>query len=249
MRRYELKDADWARLAPLLPGKAGDAGRSAADNRLFLNAVLWIARSGAPWRDLPERFGPWNSTYRRFRRWAQKGVWQRVFEAVQDPDLDWAMLDSTSVRAHQHAAGQKSSALAEALGRSRGGFTSKLHVVVDALGNPLRLRLTPGQQADCTVAADLLAGLAVGAVLADKAYDTDALVAGCAQTGAALVVPSKRSRRVARVLDRNLYADRNKVERFFNRLKQYRRLATRYEKTGASFLAFAHCAATLVWLL
>lgn len=107
MRRYELKDADWARLAPLLPGKTGDAGRSAADNRLFVNAVLWIARSGAPWRDLPERFGPWNSVYRRFRRWAQKGVWQRVFEAVQEPDLDWAMLDSTSVRAHQHAAGQK----------------------------------------------------------------------------------------------------------------------------------------------
>lgn len=110
VRRYELKDAEWARLAPLLPGKAGDAGRSAADNRLFVNAVLWIARSGAPWRDLPERFGPWNSVYRRFRRWAQKGVWQRVFEAVQEPDLDWAMLDSTSVRAHQHAAGQKKAA-------------------------------------------------------------------------------------------------------------------------------------------
>lgn len=110
MRRYELKDADWVRLAPLLPGKVGDAGRSASDNRLFVNAVLWIARSGAPWRDLPERFGPWNSVYRRFRRWAQKGVWQRVFEAVQDPDLDWAMLDSTSVRAHQHAAGQKKAA-------------------------------------------------------------------------------------------------------------------------------------------
>jgi transposase len=110
VRRYELKDADWVRLAPLLPGKVGDAGRSAADNRLFVNAVLWIARSGAPWRDLPERFGPWNSVYRRFRRWAQKSVWQRVFEAVQDPDLDWAMLDSTSVRAHQHAAGQKKAA-------------------------------------------------------------------------------------------------------------------------------------------
>ena len=128
-------------------------------------------------------------------------------------------------------------------------MTSKLHVLVDALGNPLRLRVTPGQQADCTVAADLLAGVAVGAVLADKAYDTDALVARIAQTGAAVVVPSKRSRRAARMLDRNLYADRNKVERFFNRLKQYRRLATRYEKTAVSFLAFAHCAATFVWLL
>ena len=144
---------------------------------------------------------------------------------------------------------KKSSAPAEALGRSRGGFTSKLHAVVDALGNPLRLALTPGQQADCTVAADLLAGLAVGAVLADKAYDTDAVVAEITRAGAAVVVPSKRGRRTPRALDHNLYADRNKVERFFNRLKQYRRLATRYDKSAASFLAFAHCAATFVWLL
>jgi putative transposase len=107
MRRYEIKDEEWARLAPLLSGKVGDVGRSAADNRLFLNAVLWIARSGAPWRDLPERFGPWNSVYQRFRRWSKKGVWKQVFEQLQEADLDWLLLDSTTIRAHQHAAGQK----------------------------------------------------------------------------------------------------------------------------------------------
>ncbi|GAB4045564.1 hypothetical protein GCM10028774_66870 [Spirosoma jeollabukense] len=107
MRRYEITDQQWAKMAQLLPGKAGDVGRSATDNRLFINAVLWIARGGAPWRDLPERFGPWNSVYRRFRRWAKAGVWQTVFEELQEPDLDWLMIDSTVVRAHQHAAGQK----------------------------------------------------------------------------------------------------------------------------------------------
>jgi putative transposase len=107
MRRYEIKDYEWIRLEPLLPGKVGDVGRSAADNRLFINAVLWVARSGAPWRDLPERFGNWNSVYQRFRRWSKKGVWQQVFEGLQEPDLDWLLLDSTTVRAHQHAAGQK----------------------------------------------------------------------------------------------------------------------------------------------
>lgn len=164
------------------------------------------------------------------------------------PGLGHARLNQrTSAPARGRA--KKSNAPAEALGRSRGGFTSKLHAVVDALGNPLRLALTPGQQADCGVAADLLKGLAVGAVLADKAYDTNALVAQIRQAGAAVVVPSKRNRRAPRLLDRNLYADRNKVERFFNRLKQYRRLATRYDKTAASFLAFAQCAATFVWLL
>ena len=107
MRRYEITDQQWTKIEPLLPGKAGDVGRSAVNNRLFINAVLWVARSGAPWRDLPERFGPWNSVYRRFRRWAKAGVWQTVFDALQEPDLDWLMIDSTTVRVHQHAAGQK----------------------------------------------------------------------------------------------------------------------------------------------
>ena len=107
MRRYEINDKEWVRLEPLLPGKVGDVGRSAQDNRLFINAVVWIARTGSPWRDLPERFGNWNSVYQRFGRWSKKGVWQRVFEALQDPDLDWLLLDSTMIRAHQHAAGQK----------------------------------------------------------------------------------------------------------------------------------------------
>ena len=106
-RRYEISDENWQRIQHLLPGKAADPGRTAEDNRRFLNAVLWIARSGAAWRDLPERYGNWNTVYRRFNRWSQKGVWQAVFEALQDPDLEWLMIDSTTVRAHQQAAGQK----------------------------------------------------------------------------------------------------------------------------------------------
>ena len=105
MRRFELSDEQWVRVEGLLPGKKGDPGRPAVNSRLFLDAVLWIARTGAPWRDLPERFGPWNSVFKRFNRWAKKGVWQRVFEALQDLDLEWLMVDATIVRAHLHAAG------------------------------------------------------------------------------------------------------------------------------------------------
>ena len=105
MRRHEIKDEDWERVKDRLPGQPGDPGVTAKDNRLFINAVLWIAKTGAPWRDLPERFGPWGSVWKRFDRWAKKGVWQRVFEALRDPDLEWMIIDSTVVRAHQHAAG------------------------------------------------------------------------------------------------------------------------------------------------
>lgn len=106
-RCYEISDKNWERIKDLLPGKASDPGRTAKDNRLFINGVLWIARTGAPWPDLPERFGKYNSVFQRFNRWSKKGVWRRVFEALHDPDLEWLMIDSTSVRAHQHAAGQK----------------------------------------------------------------------------------------------------------------------------------------------
>ena len=105
MRRHEISDEQWDKVKDLLPGKPGDPGRTAQDNRNFLNAVLWIAKTGAPWRDLPERFGSWNSVFQRFNRWAKRGVWARLWDAWKDPDLECLMLDSTVIRAHQHAAG------------------------------------------------------------------------------------------------------------------------------------------------
>jgi transposase len=105
--RHAISDADWARIEHLLPGRPGDPGWTAADNRLFIDAVLYVAKTGIPWRDLPARFGHWNSVWRRFSRWAAKGTWRRVFETLQDPDLEWLILDSTVVRAHPCAAGAK----------------------------------------------------------------------------------------------------------------------------------------------
>jgi transposase len=117
--RHAISDDDWARIQDLLPGQPGQHGKVAKDNRLFLDAVLWIARTGAPWRDLPERFGNWNSTWRRFDRWARKGVWQHVFETLQDPDLEWLILDSTIIRAHPCAAGAPKNGTAAAARTSR----------------------------------------------------------------------------------------------------------------------------------
>ena len=111
MIRRELGDFDWRRIERLVPGKAGDKGRHGEDNRLFVDAVLWVARAGAPWRDLPPQFGNWNSVFQRFRRWAKKGVWERVFKALlENPDFEYLIIDSTIVRAHQHSAGAKGGA-------------------------------------------------------------------------------------------------------------------------------------------
>ncbi len=109
MRRHEISDECWDRIKDLLPGRPGQLGWIAKDNRLFINAVLWIGKTGAPWRDLPERFGKWNSVWKRFDRWSYKGVWLQIFDtlASADPDLEWLILDSTVIRAHQHAAGKK----------------------------------------------------------------------------------------------------------------------------------------------
>ena len=108
VKRYELSSSQWDRIKDLLPGKAGDRGVTARDNRLFVNGVLWVLRSGARWSDLPERYGKYKSVHKRFTRWAKTGIWDRIFDAlVSDADNQYIMLDSTIVRAHQQAASGK----------------------------------------------------------------------------------------------------------------------------------------------
>jgi transposase len=134
------------------------------------------------------------------------------------------------------------------LGRSRGGFSTKIHILVDALGNPVEFILTGGQEADVTQARPLMQGHRAGAVIADKAYDSDAVVGAAKSQGAEAVIPSKKNRNVPRDYDKHLYKERKKVEWFINLLKQYRRVATRYEKTARNFLGFVHVASIIILL-
>jgi len=109
--RTLLSDEVWARIDSVLPGKEGDPGRTASDNRWFVEAVLWIGRTGCPWRDLPKEFGRWHTVYMRFSRWRRKGVWERVAHAVSDEtEIKCVLIDSTIVRAHQHSAGARKKA-------------------------------------------------------------------------------------------------------------------------------------------
>lgn len=115
LHRHDISDDIWFRLKPHLPGSKGNRGRRGEDNRLFLNAVFWKLRTGAPWRDLPGSYGNWNNVWRRFQRWRELGVWEKLLAQVaEDPDFEWLMIDASHIKAHPHAAGAK-------------GGTSRLH--------------------------------------------------------------------------------------------------------------------------
>jgi len=136
----------------------------------------------------------------------------------------------------------------QALGRSRGGFSTKIHGVCDALGNPLGFMLTGGQVADCLQAVPLLQGLHFQALLADKGYDTDTIIAYVEGTGAKAIIPPKSNPLVQRDYDRHLYKERHKIECVFGFLKHYRRIFSRFDKIASRFLAFLHFVAALQWL-
>lgn len=236
--RTLLNDEQWHAIEPHLPAQENSPGRKpVGGNRLFLEAVLFLIRTGIPWRDLPERFGHWNSIYKRLARWAKNGVWATVFAILTEGKLDLseASVDSSSVRAHQHAAGARKAEGDQAIGRSRGGPTTKIHAVTDGLGRLVHFLLTAGNVNDCTQGPELLETVPAENVLGDKAYDTNEIIAIIEGNGGTVVIPSKSNRKVKRPLDTARYKNRNKVERLFCWLKRFRRIATRYEKLSRRY--------------
>ena len=225
---------------------------SVEDCRSFLRAVLWVLRGGMPWRMLPESLGRWNSIFKRFSRWCGSGVWQALHAGcVHAPDLQAVFIDSTVNRAHPCAAGASgSSAEAEALGRSRGGFSTKVHAITDALGNPLDFVLTGGQASDIGQAETLLALTPEGtqAFVGDKGYDADALVLAIEKRGMTAVIPPRGNRSEVRPCDWLVYKERHLIECFFNKIKHYRRIFARYEKRARNYMGFLRFVAALIWL-
>ncbi|WP_369276473.1 IS5 family transposase [Streptomyces sp. R11] len=282
MRRHELTDQEWELLAPLIPRAA--TGRPRASDRQVINGMVYKIRTGISWRDLPERYGPWQTAYTRFRRYALDGVFTRALQQIQAcadavGDIDWLVqIDSTIVRAHQHAAatGRKGGGTSpdepddHALGRSRGGLTTKVHLACDGKGRPLAVLVTPGQRHDSICAQPLLERIRVpragrgrprrrpDQVIADKAYSSRGFRAYLRKRGIAHTIPEKtdqqrhRHNRGSRggrppIFDQQIYRQRNIVERCFNRLKGFRGIATRYEKTATSYEAAVTLASFLIW--
>ncbi|WP_234331366.1 IS5 family transposase [Streptomyces mediolani] len=275
MRRHELSDAEWEFVRPLLPVSL--RGRKRLDDRRVLNGIVWKFRTGTAWRDVPERYGPWATLHTRFRRWAADGTFDRMLRAAQAKadaagDVDWLVsVDSTIVRAHQHAAGARKGGLrGPALGRSKGGLTSKIHLACDGRGRPLAFVVTGGNTNDCTRFTAVIEAIRVPRigpgrprvrpdhVLGDKGYSSKAIRAWLRRKGIAHTIPERadqarnRARRGSRggrppAFDREVYKHRNVVERCFNRLKQWRGIATRYDKTAESYEAAVTLASLLMW--
>ena len=174
MTRKMLRDQDWEIIRPLLPTQKGKQGRPRKDDRLMIEAILWVVRTGAPWRDLPPDFGSWKSVYTRFRTWTRFGVWEILWNVLKkNADHESHILDSTTTKVHQHAMGGIGGKVVHAIGKTRGGWNTKIHAVVDALGHPIDVLITEGQLHDSVPAKGLIKGKTSENVIADKAYDTN----------------------------------------------------------------------------
>ncbi|MDX8468143.1 IS5 family transposase [Mesorhizobium sp. VK23B] len=247
MDRFVLTDAQWAKMEPHCLGKTSDPGRSGKDNRLFIEAVLWIARTGSPWRDLPAHFGNWSTAFRRFSDWRKADVFVKLFEACSDePDMEYAMIDATIVKVHRHGQGAKGGPQSQAIGRSKGGMTTKILALTDALGNLVRFHLMPGHRFDTVGVEPLLQGVDFGGLIADKAFDSDTIVADLNKRGAKIVISQHPRRARPLPLDRQLYTWRHLIENFFCKLKEFKRIALRADKTDKSFAAMIFLAAAVI---
>jgi transposase len=246
MHRHELIDEEWAVIAPLLP--INSRGIERVDDRRVINGIPWRFRTGSSWRDVPERYGRRTTLYNRFSRWRKAGVWiafLMLFQNVMPATCDDRFL--LRPRSPTWCQCKKGGSADPCMGCSRGGLTTKIHALVDADGLPVRLELSAGQAADAPMAEKLLSDMQPGStLLADKAYDTDAIRNFAKQRKCWANVPAQANRKQIFSFSRWVYRQRNLVERFFNRIKQMRGLATRYDRRADNYLAGLKLAATRI---
>lgn len=241
-----ISDNIWLRITPILK----EFRIYFSDKiRLFIEAVLWKLRTGAPWRDLPSEFGPYSNIFNKFNRWSKSALWKKIFEQIRgEIDDEWNFIDSTFVKAHQHSSGSYSSH-SENIGRSVAGNTTKIHMLSDAHGNPINFILSAGQIHDSKMAKELIEVSAAENIIADKAYSSEEIRLKIQTKGAQPIIPKKQNSidKSNTSSDKHLYKIRHLAENLFARLKHFRSIATRYDKTSNNFSSMVYLGCAFIW--
>jgi transposase len=215
----------------------------------MVEAMVYVLRTGIPWRDLPERFGKWSGVYCRWRRWTAAGLWGKLLSAVVCRARGTTrFVDSTHVKLHQDGANPAGGQSGQAIGRTKGGLNTKLTALVDSYGRAIALSVHPGPRNDVRTMDEHACLLRGRTLVADKGFDADGLRARIAYFGGRTCIPRRQKCGGTRPFSRRLYRRRHRVENFWCRLKRHRRLSTRYDKLAFTFFAFAQLAALLDWL-
>lgn len=255
-----ITDELWSDLSPVVEAtkrhKCGQ--RPAVPERMFLEGLLYWARTGIPWRDVPSDFGDWSAMYNRFRRWVSTGRLRRLFETfTANPvfgGVRRVLIDSTVIRAHMHASGARRrhkkigaarSAAEQGLGRSRGGLTTKVVLTASDEDTALAVEVVPGQMSDAPRLEPMLVKTlarveVIDELAGDKGFDGDEQRVACIKRGVFANIPNRKNRKAPWAFDAEGYRERNRVERLFGKMKQFRRVATRYEKLKQTFLGVIH---------
>ena len=265
MPRHDLTDREFNAIRHLLPvQKNKRPGRPWIDHRTVINGIMWVLKTGAPWRDLPEAFGKWQTVYARFRRWTNEELWIRIYrtllrrvDALEKIDRSVWCVDGSVIRAHRSASGMipqsDENDELNALGRSRGGYSTKIHILCDARGTLLAITATGGQRHESQEFENLISNCELSlhrychrpeAIAGDKGYSSGDIRKSIQARSIEPIIASRSNEKRDSEFDRDEYRRRNIVERLIGWLKESRRIATRYDKLTCSYLTFVLLAAT-----
>ena len=215
----------------------------------MVEAIWYIMRTGCPWRDLPDVYGNWKTVYSRWRRWCAQGLWQQMLELLsQQAAGKLRHIDCSHIKVHQHGANPPGGQDAQAMGLTKGGLNSKIAAITDKRGKAVALNLCAGNSGEIQAVAPLLDKLHKIVAVADKGFDSDQLRKDLMELGNRCCIPGRSNRLIPIVYNKAFYRLRHHVENFFQRIKSYCRIATRYQKLALTFLSFVQFAAVLDWL-
>ena len=250
MRRnlFWLSDEQWARIELHLPTDVRGVER--VDDRRVISGIVHVLKSGCRWCDCPPEYGPPTTIYNRFVRWARRGIWENLFRefAGNGRSAGTQMIELHARQSAPLGGGRKRGEKKQAVGRSRGGRNTKIHALADAKGRLIAILLTGGEAHDCPVAERLIRRVkSPERLLGDKAYDSAELREELNERGTKPVIPNRCNRKQPFSFSKRLYKLRWHIESAFNRLKDFRRIATRYDRLARNYLASVCLAAALAW--